>query len=114
MILQQPEPDDFVVATGEYHSVREFATLAFRRVGINLRWEGEGIDEKGIDEATGKVLVEVDPRFFRPSDGEELLGDPSKARKILGWNPTSTSFEKLVELMVDSDMKLVKQEAVKK
>lgn len=114
MILQQPEPDDFVIATGEYHSVREFATLAFRRVGINLRWEGEGIDEKGIDEATGKVLVEVDPRFFRPSDVEELLGDPSKARKILGWNPTSTSFEKLVELMVDSDMKLVKQEAVKK
>ena len=94
--------------------MREFATLAFRRVGINLRWEGEGIDEKGIDEATGKVLVEVDPRFFRPSDVEELLGDPSKARKILGWNPTSTSFEKLVELMVDSDMKLVKQEAVKK
>ena len=114
MILQQPEPDDFVIATGEYHSVREFATLAFRRVGINLRWEGEGIDEKGIDEATGKVLVEVDPRFFRPSDVEELLGDPSKARKILGWNPTSTSFEKLVELIVDSDMKLVKQEAVKK
>ena len=114
MILQQPEPDDFVIATGEYHSVREFATLAFRRVGINLRWEGEGIDEKGIDEATGKVLVEVDPRFFRPSDVEELLGDPSKARKILGWNPTSTSFEKLVELMVDSDMKLGKQEAVKK
>lgn len=109
LILQQPEADDYVIATGEYHSVREFATLAFRRVGINLRWEGEGVNERGIDEATGKVLVEVDPRFFRPAEVEQLLGNPAKARKRLGWNPTKTSFERLVELMVDSDVKLVAQ-----
>lgn len=107
LILQQPEPDDYVIATGEYHSVREFATLAFERVGINLRWEGTGLDEKGIDSATGRVLVEVDPRFFRPADVEELLGDPSKARRKLGWNPRSTSFRGLVERMVDADVKLV-------
>ncbi len=110
LILQQPEPDDFVVATGEYHTVREFATLAFARVGINLRWEGEGLDEKGIDQATGRVLVEVDPRFFRPAEVEELLGNPAKARKQLGWNPRTTSFERLVEIMVDADVKLVQKE----
>lgn len=110
LILQQPEPDDFVVATGEYHTVREFATLAFARVGINLRWEGEGLDEKGIDPATGRVLVEVDPRFFRPAEVEELLGNPAKARKQLGWNPRTTSFERLVEIMVDADVKLVQKE----
>ena len=105
LILQQPEPDDFVIATGEYHTVREFATLAFARAGINLRWEGSGIHEKGIDTATGKVLVEVDPRFFRPAEVEQLLGDPAKARTKLGWNPRSTSFEQLVNLMVDHDLK---------
>ena len=84
LILQQPEPDDFVIATGEYHSVREFTTLAFRHAGIELRWEGEGIDEKGIDTATGKVLVEVDPRFFRPAEVDELLGNPAKAKSKLG------------------------------
>lgn len=110
LILQQPEPDDFVVATGEYHTVREFASLAFARVGINLRWEGEGLDEKGIDQATGRVLVEVDPRFFRPAEVEELLGNPAKARKQLGWNPRTTSFERLVEIMVDADVKLVQKE----
>lgn len=110
LILQQPEPDDFVVATGEYHTVREFASLAFARVGINLRWEGEGLDEKGIDPATGRVLVEVDPRFFRPAEVEELLGNPAKARKQLGWNPRTTSFERLVEIMVDADVKLVQKE----
>ncbi len=110
LILQQPEPDDFVIATGEYHSVREFCTLAFARAGISLRWEGSGIDEKGIDEATGRVLVEVDPRFFRPADVEELLGNPTKAREQLGWNPRSTSFERLVELMVDSDVELVRKD----
>lgn len=108
LILQQPEPDDFVIATGEYHSVREFTTLAFARVGINLRWEGEGLDEKGIDTATGKVLVEVDPRFFRPADVEQLLGNPAKAREKLGWNPRATSFERLVEIMVDSDLEKVR------
>ena len=99
LILQQPEPDDFVIATGEYHSVREFTTLAFREAGIELRWEGEGLDEKGIATATGKVLVEVDPRFFRPADVEQLLGDPSKAREQLGWNPRKTSFQELVRIM---------------
>ncbi len=110
LILQQPQPDDFVIATGEYHSVREFTTLAFARVGINLRWEGSGLEEKGIDEATGRVLVEVDPRFFRPADVEELLGNPAKAREQLGWNPRATSFERLVEIMVDSDVELIKKD----
>ena len=109
LILQQPEPDDYVIATGEYHSVREFASLAFARAGINLRWEGSGIDEKGIDRDSGRVLVEVDPRFFRPAEVDELLGDPSKAREKLGWNPRQTSFQKLVELMVDSDIRLLKE-----
>lgn len=110
LILQQPEPDDFVVATGEFHSVREFTTLAFARAGITLRWEGKGLQEKGIDEATGRVLVEVDPRFFRPAEVEQLLGNPEKARRVLGWNPRSTSFERLVEIMVDADMALVKKQ----
>lgn len=96
MILQQPEADDYVIATGEQHSVREFATLAFERAGIRLRWEGEGIDEKGIDSSTGRTLVEVDPRFFRPAEVETLLGNPQKARRKLGWNPRKTSFEELV------------------
>ena len=109
LILQQPEPDDFVIATGDYHSVREFTTLACARVGINLRWEGEGLDEKGIDEATGKVLVEVDPRFFRPAEVEQLLGNPAKAREKLGWNPRATSFERLVEIMVDADLAMVRK-----
>lgn len=113
LILQQEQPDDYVIATGEYHSVREFTTMAFARVGINLRWEGKGIDEKGIDEATGRVLVEVDPRFFRPCEVDELLGNPEKARRELGWNPRATSFERLVEIMVDSDMELVKKQVNK-
>lgn len=98
-----------MIATGEYHSVREFATLAFKRVGIELRWEGEGVDEKGIDTATGRVLVEVDPRFFRPADVEQLLGNPQKAKTELGWNPRKTSFNELVERMVDADVALVAQ-----
>lgn len=104
LILQNDKPDDFVIATGVQHSVREFATLAFRNVGIELRWEGEGIDEKGIDTATGKVLVEVSPDFYRPTDVVNLLGDPTKARTQLGWNPSKTSFEQLVKIMTDSDM----------
>ena len=107
LILQQDKPDDYVIATGEQHSVREFATLAFREVGIELRWEGEGLDEKGIDTATGRVLVEVDPRFFRPAEVETLLGDPTKARTLLGWNQRKTSFEDLVKKMVRSDRDLV-------
>lgn len=109
LILQQPEPDDYVIATGEYHSVREFTTMAFAEVGIDLKWEGKGLDEKGIDRATGRVLVEVDPRFFRPAEVAELLGDPTKARKKLGWNPRKTSFDELVRRMVASDVQLVKE-----
>lgn len=107
LILQNERPDDFVIATGEQHSVREFATLAFHYVGIELRWEGEGADEKGIDKATGRVLVEVSPDFYRPTDVVNLWGDPTKAKAELGWNPNSTSFEELVRIMVDADMKKV-------
>ena len=109
LILQQEEPEDFVIATGEYHTVREFCTLAFHEVGIELRWEGEGVDEKGIDQATGKVLVEVDPKYFRPAEVEQLLGDPTKAKTLLGWNPCKTSFEDLVKIMVKHDMRFVKK-----
>ena len=104
LILQQPEPDDYVIATGEQHSVREFCLYAFRRAGIELRFEGEGENEKGIDVKTGKVLVEVSKDFYRPTDVVNLLGDPTKAKERLGWNPQKTSFEQLVNLMVDSDM----------
>ncbi len=105
LILQQPQPDDYVIATGEQHSVREFCLHAFRRAGIELRFEGEGADEKGIDIKTGKVLIEVSPDFYRPTDVVNLLGDPAKAKRKLGWDPTKkTSFEQLVNLMVDADM----------
>ncbi len=109
LILQQEEPEDYVIATGEYHSVREFCALAFHEVGIDLRWEGEGVDEKGIDQATGRVLVEVDPKYFRPAEVEQLLGDPTKARVKLGWNPRKTSFGDLVKIMVKHDMRFVKK-----
>lgn len=109
LMLQNDTPEDFVIATGEYHSVRDFCTLAFKEVGINLRWEGEGVNEKGINTATGKVLVEVDPKYFRPTEVERLLGDPTKARTKLGWNPHKTSFEELVRIMVAHDMKKVKK-----
>lgn len=108
LIMQQDEPDDYVIATGEYHTVREFTTLAFKNAGINLRWEGEGVDEKGIDEATGRVLVEVDPKYFRPAEVEQLLGDPTKAKEKLGWNPRKTSFPELVKIMTDHDIEMVK------
>ncbi len=109
LMLQQEKPEDFVIATGENHSVREFVTLAFHYAGIELRWEGKGLDEKGIDVATGRVLVVVDPRFFRPAEVEQLLGDPTKARTQLGWNPQKTSFEELVRIMVENDMKSEKR-----
>lgn len=109
MILQHDTPEDFVIATGEMHTVREFCTLAFAKAGITLRWEGTGVDEKGIDVATGRVLVEVDPKYFRPSEVEQLLGDPTKAKTLLGWNPTKTSFEELISIMVEHDMKFVKK-----
>ena len=110
LILQQPEPDDFVIATGEQHSVREFCLYAFRRVGIDLVFDGEGQNEKGIDKKTGRVLIEVSPDFYRPTDVVNLLGDPSKAKNVLGWNPRHTSFEQLVNLMVDADMAKVAAE----
>ena len=104
LILQHDVPEDFVIATGEMHTVREFCTLAFAEIGINLRWEGEGVNEKGIDTATGKVLVEVDPKYFRPAEVEQLLGNPTKARTVLGWNPCKTPFPELVKIMVRHDM----------
>ena len=110
LIMQQEEPDDYVIATGEYHTVREFTTLAFKRAGIELKWEGEDLDEKGIDVSTGKVLVEVDPKFFRPAEVEQLLGNPTKAKEKLGWNPRKTSFQELINIMVDSDLELIKKQ----
>ncbi len=107
LILQHDKPDDFVIATGEQRTVREFATLAFHDVDIELKWEGEGVNEKGVDKATGRILVEVSPDFFRPTDVVNLWGDPTKAKAELHWNPTNTSFEELVKIMVDSDMKKV-------
>ena len=107
MILQHETPEDFVIATGEMHTVREFCTLAFAEVGIKIRWEGTGVEEKGIDEETGRVLVEVDPKYFRPAEVEQLLGDPTKAKTLLGWNPTQTPFPELVKIMVKHDMEKV-------
>lgn len=109
LMLQHSSAEDFVIATGEMHSVREFCTLAFRYAGIELRWEGNGVDEKGVDIATGNVLVEVDPKYFRPCEVEQLLGDPTKAKTLLGWNPTKTPFEGLVKKMVEHDMKFVRK-----
>ena len=122
LILQQPEPDDFVIATGEYHTVREFATLAFKEVGIELEWRGDGVNEHGIIKSIsqelstinsqlsiGQTLVEVDPKYFRPAEVDQLLGNPAKAKAKLGWNPQKTSFEELVKIMVQHDMKFVKK-----
>ena len=110
LILQNDKPDDFVIATGVQHSVREFCTLAFHYAGIEIEWKGSGIDEKGYDKATGKLLVEVSPEFYRPTDVVNLLGDPTKAKNTLGWNPVKTSFETLVSIMVENDMKKVSKE----
>lgn len=107
LILQNKEPEDFVIATGEQHSVREFAQLAFHDAGIELEWQGEGMEEKGIDKKTGRILVEVSPDFYRPTDVVNLWGDPTKAKTHLGWNPTKTSFEELVRIMVEHDMQKV-------
>ena len=112
LILQHDRPEDFVIATGVQHSVREFCQLAFKYVGIELEFKGDGIDEKGIDRATGRVLVEVSPDFYRPTDVVNLWGDPTKARTILKWNPEKTSFEQLVKIMVDADMAKVAVECV--
>lgn len=107
LMLQNDKPEDFVIATGEQHTVREFCTLAFKYADIDLVWQGEGIEEKGIDKKTNKVLVEVDKKYFRPCEVQSLLGDPTKAKQMLGWNPRKTSFERLVEIMVKSDMKTI-------
>ncbi len=110
LILQQDEPDDYVIATGVQHTVREFTTLAFQHVGIELEWKGQGQDEKGFDRKTGKMLVCVNPRWYRPTDVVNLLGDPSKARDKLGWNPRQTSLEQLCALMSEYDLKLARKE----
>ena len=107
LMLQHDQPEDFVIATGEQHSVREFTERAFAHVGIELRWQGEGVQEQGLDKATGRVLVEVDPKYFRPAEVETLLGDPTKAKTLLGWNPQKTSFEELVRIMVEHDVQYV-------
>lgn len=103
LMLQHDQPEDFVIATGEMHTVREFVELAFKHVGIDIEWSGEGIEEQGINKATGDVLISVDPKFFRPAEVEQLLGTPEKAKRLLGWNPTKTSFEELVKIMVEAD-----------
>ncbi len=111
LILQQEKPDDYVIATGVQHTVREFTTLAFAHDGITLEWQGKGVDEKGIDKATGKVIVEVSPDFYRPTDVVDLWGDPTKAKTKLGWNPQKTSYEELVRIMAEHDLALAKREA---
>jgi len=110
LILQHDKPEDFVIATGEMHSVREFVQLAFKHTGIEIEWSGEGLEEKGTNKATGEVIVEIDPKFFRPAEVDQLLGDPTKAKTLLNWNPTKTSFEELVRIMVEADMKKVECE----
>ncbi len=109
-MLQQEKPEDFVIATGVQHTVREFAQLAFHYVGIELEWQGLGAEEKGIDKATGRVVVEVSPDFYRPTDVVNLLGDPTKARRLLGWDPSATPFEELVRRMVEHDQRKVQKE----
>jgi GDPmannose 4,6-dehydratase len=110
LMLQYEKPEDFVVATGKMHTVREFASMAFKEAGMDIEWHGEGVEERGICKKSGETVIEVDPKYFRPAEVEQLLGDPSKAENLLKWNPTKTPFEKLVKLMVQSDMKLVEKE----
>lgn len=110
LMLQHNKPEDFVIATGEQHTVREFVEKAFEVLEIRITWKGKGANEKGIDSKTGKVIVEIDPKYYRPTEVETLLGDPTKAKTVLGWDPKETSFEKLVKLMVESDKKQVESE----
>ena len=110
LILQQDKPDDYVIATGIQHSVREFTTLTFKHAGIELRWEGKGVNEKGYDAKTGKMLVCVNPRWFRPTDVVNLLGNPTKAKTKLGWNPQKTSYEQLCKIMIKHDLEIAKRE----
>jgi GDPmannose 4,6-dehydratase len=110
LILQHDKPEDFVIATGEQHTVREFVEKAFRVLDIKITWVGTGANEKGIDSKTGKVIIEIDPKYYRPTEVETLLGDPTKAKTVLGWDPKETSFDQLVKLMVESDKKQVENE----
>ena len=110
LMLQHERPEDFVIATGVQHTVREFTTLAFAHDGIDLEWQGQGLGEQGIDKATGKVLVEVNPAWFRPTDVDNLWGDPTKAKTVLGWNPQRTSYEELCAIMAEHDLQLAKRE----
>ena len=112
LMLQQKEPEDFVIATGKQHTVRDFTEKAFKANGMDIRWEGEGLEEKGYDARTGKLLVRVDPAWFRPTDVDNLLGDPTKARTRLGWDPQKTSYEELVQIMARHDRRLAKREAL--
>lgn len=114
MMLQQETPEDFVIATGEQHTVRDFTERAFRANGMELSWKGQGLEEKGYDQKTGRMLVCVNPAWFRPTDVDNLLGDPTKARTILGWNPQKTSYEELVRIMAEHDRLLAKKEAAMK
>jgi GDPmannose 4,6-dehydratase len=109
LMLQHSEPDDYVVATGETYSVRKFAEMVFARLDMPLIWQGEGVHEKGIDSRTGKIVIEIDPKYFRPAEVDLLLGDPAKAKQALNWEP-KTSFEELVNMMVASDMALAERE----
>ncbi len=110
LMLQAEKPEDFVIATGVQHTVREFTTLAFKYAGIELEWQGKGMEEKGVDKATGKVLVEVSKEFYRPTDVINLWGDPTKARTVLGWNPQKTSYEELCRIMAEHDLELARRE----
>ena len=114
LMLQQENPEDYVIATGVQHTVREFTTLAFRHVGIELEWKGKGLDEKGYDKKTGKVVVSVNPKWYRPTDVDNLLGNPTKAKTKLGWNPQKTSYEELCKIMAEHDLKLAKKEKAMK
>ena len=111
LILQQNRPDDFVIATGSQHTVREFTELAFRYAGIDLAWSGHGINEKGLDKKTGKILVSVNKEWYRPTDVVNLLGNPNKAKTVLGWNPQKTSYEQLCKIMINHDLLIAKEES---
>ena len=114
LMLQQDKPEDFVIATGIQHTVRDFAHRAFKINGIDINWEGEGLQEKGYDARTGKMLVCVNPAYFRPTDVDNLWGDPTKARTVLGWNPQKTSYDELVAIMAKHDRELAKQEGMRR
>jgi GDPmannose 4,6-dehydratase len=114
MMLQHDAPEDFIIATGEMHTVREFVERSFACAGIQIEWHGNGVDEKGYNKHTSELLVEVDPKYFRPAEVEQLCGDPTKARTLLGWNPRQTSFEELVNIMMKHDLDYIRKEQLRK